>query len=355
MTMCTPSCVPHNRLTHSIEEEQAVVRVVRSGRWSAGREVAALESETAETAGVANAIGVGSGIGALRLALLALDTVPGSRIAVPAYACVALANAVLALGATPVPLDVEPETWVLSRAAVAAELATGRTLHAAIVVHTFGCPGPVAEIESLGVPVIEDCSHAFGIKPLGHLGHIAMMSLHATKLLGAGEGGLVLTDDDALAERIRCSRDYVDQAPAAWRLNDRMTDFTAAIARCQLARLPRTVARRAELAARYHIQLAGLVCRLPASVEGRVWYRYAVSTADAQSLVAHLASYGIAAAQPVEDWCGAGITNAPMTTPVAIKAFRSLISLPLYPTLTDAEQDLVGSTLVQLLARGSAA
>jgi perosamine synthetase len=352
MMLQRQSNVPHNRLTFSVEEEQAVLRVIRSGRWSQGEEVLALETEIAGVAGVSNAVGVGSGLGALRLALLALGTAPGSRIGVPAYSCVALANAVLALGAVPVPLEVEPETWVLSKASVAAEIASGRGLHAALAVHTFGCPAPVAEIETLGIPVIEDCSHGFGLEPLGRLGRMAILSLHATKLLGAGEGGIVLTNDDSLADRVRSARDYADKVPASWRLNDRMTDLTAALARCQLARLPKTIVRRAELAARYHMLLSGAGCMLPALADRRVWYRYAVSTADAEPLMTQLANSGIATARPVEDWCGANSAEPLVRTPVAARAYKRLLSLPLYPTLTESEQDLVGTHLVQLLAKG---
>jgi len=352
MSQPLPCIVPHNRLTYSAEEEDAVLRVVRSGRWTSGVEVTSLEAEICKVAGVPHAVGVGSGLGALRLALHALGIGPGSRVAVPAYSCVALANAILVLGATPVPLDVSHETWVLSAAAVAKELAAGRSLDAAIVVHTFGQPGPVTEIEALGVPVIEDCSHAFGMEPLGRLGRLAILSLHATKLLGAGEGGLVLTIDEALARQIRSARDYADQAPAPWRLNDRMTDITAAIARCQLRRLPWNLARRDELAARYHTRLAGLGCEPPSRTGRRVWYRYAVSTAEAAQLIPELQRRGVAAALPVENWCLADPPLGEATAPVAARAFRHLLSLPLYPTLTEVEQDLVIASLDQTLTQG---
>jgi perosamine synthetase len=342
--------VPHNRLTHSVEEEQAVARVVRSGRWAGGVELAELERRLALLAGVAHAVGVGSGVGALRLSLLALGVGRGDRVAVPAYSCVALPNAVLACGAQPVPVDVSPDTLNISVAALHASLAVQPRLKAVIAVHTFGSAAPVRELTAFGVPVVEDCSHAFGRGSLGGLGRVAMLSLYATKLLGAGEGGMILTDDAAVADQVRAARDYADQAPSAHRLNDKLTDLAAALALCQLDRLPRSLVRRTELAQRYTAQLAACAaehdCALPVDEPNRVWYRYAAAVPDAAEVIASLAAQGIATARPVENWGGA--TSA--STPIATRAYDQLVSLPLYPTLTEAEQDLVCAAFIHTLS-----
>ena len=332
--------VPHNRLTFGTEEEQAVVRVVRSGRWAGGSVLEELERRLALEAGVAHAVGVGSGLGALRLSLLALGVVTGDQVAVPAYSCVALANAVLACGAEPVPVDVDPRTWNLSVSGLRETMARMPGIKAVIAVHTFGCPAAIVELESLGVPVVEDCSHAFGRPPLGRLGRVAMLSLYATKLLGAGEGGMVLTNDEKIAGQIRAARDYSDQGPGAWRLNDKMTDFEAALALCQLERLPDLLSRRDALAGRYTSLLATKAGEagytLPPPLEGRVWYRYAVTVDDAPAVIARMASRGIAATRPVEKWA-VDVEAAP----VSAGAYREIVSLPLYPTLTIEEQDCV--------------
>lgn len=331
--------VPHNRLTFGSEEEQAAVRVVRSGGWAGGSELLALEREMARVAGVAHAVAVGTGVGALRLSLLALGVGPGDAVAVPAYSCVALANAVLACGADPVPVDVEPGTWNMAVPALREILIGNPAIKAGVAVHTFGCPAPVAELEALGVPVVEDCSHGFGVAPLGRLGRIAMLSLFATKLIGAGEGGVILTADDTLAARIRSARDYTDQAPSAGRLNDKMTDLEAALARCQLERLPRLLARRAEWARRYTDLLAPQADEggyfLPEERPRRVWYRYVVAVNDAHAVAAQMAAQGVTAQRPIENWCPA------VEAPVSVTARQCNLSLPLYPTLTEGEQDRV--------------
>jgi perosamine synthetase len=341
--MRPPCGVPHVRLTHGAEEEAAVARVIRSGRWAGGAEVAMMENAFAHEAGVGHAVGVGSGLGALRLALLALEVGPGSAVAVPAYSCVALANAVLACGARPIPVDVEPDTWSLSPVALRAAKARCPDLSVAIAVHLFGCPARIAELQECGVRVVEDCSHAFGRMSLGRLGTVAVVSLYATKLLSAGEGGVVLTDDAAIAGRIRGARDYTDRTPASWRLNDKMTDVEAALAVCQLRRLPEMLARRDEIAARYADLLAPFVaagvCRLPINAPGRIWYRYAIGVREADPVIAAMARRGVTAPRPVENWC----PDWPQALPASEAAFRTLVSLPIFPTLTPVEQERVAA------------
>jgi dTDP-4-amino-4,6-dideoxygalactose transaminase len=200
-----------------------------------------------------------------------------------------------------------------------------------------------------GLPVIEDCSHAFGHDQLGGSAHMAVVSLYATKLLGGGEGGMILTDDQLLANCVRDARDYIDKAPCAARLNDKMTDLEAALVLCQLDRLSWALSRRAELAGDYAEALEPLVrnrlCSLPINPPGRVWYRYAVSVDEPDRVVESLARQGVTAARPIENWGGASDA-----TPVALDAFQSLVSLPLYPTLTNAERVQVCNSLASALS-----
>ncbi|MBL9133243.1 MAG: DegT/DnrJ/EryC1/StrS family aminotransferase [Verrucomicrobiaceae bacterium] len=317
--------VPHNRLTFDQREIDAVAAVIASGNWAGGNVVWEMESRFASLAGVKHACATSSGISALRLALQALQIGPGDRVAVPAYSCVALPNAVLACGGIPVPLDVEEGTWNLSPAALAAE----KNLRAAIVVHTFGLPADFAKLRATGVPLIEDCSHGFGRVGMGSLGDVSMLSLYATKLIGAGQGGVVLTNDDTHAAFLRDASDYVDKPMAVHRQRETMSAPEAALALCQLDRLPDLLARRDALAARYDTAFGKTSPK-----SDRVWYRYTITVPDAASFTAQMEQQGIHAASPVENWC-----ETPL--PVATRAFREIVSLPLYPTLTEEEQDLV--------------
>jgi dTDP-4-amino-4,6-dideoxygalactose transaminase len=314
--------------------------------------VAQLETALAELAEVNYAIGVASGLSALRLSLLGLGVKSGDRVLVPAYSCVALANAVLACGATPVPVDITPDDWNINPTEVKEAISKWHP-RVMIAVNTFGSPASVEEMLDWNTPIIEDCAHAFGIrvnsKPLGGRTHAAMLSLYATKLIGAGEGGAVLTNSSDLAGFVRAWRDYGDQPPDGTRLNDKMTDLEASLALCQLDRLKDMLAARQELATVYHKLLS---CeadrtgafRLPDIFRPRVWYRYTVEMkqVSAKWMVNRLRYYGVHAALPITDWRS---KDAPFC-PVADRAYHSVVSLPLYPTLTDQEQQRVTETFL---------
>lgn len=339
--------IPHNRLTHDAAERDAVAAVVASGYWAQGPQVAALEDQLAKAAGRSSAVATGSGLGALRLALIAAGVGPGDEVIVPAYGCVALANAVLACGAAPVIADVRAGDWNLDPASVSACMSA--QTRAVIAVHTFGTPAPVAALRHDGVTVIEDCAHGLLVGGMGALGDMAITSFYATKLVGAGMGGAVLAGAGEAA-RIQALRDYEDQPADGLRLNDKMTDMAGALARCQLQRLPAMIERRAALARRYLEAFAPLAQRgvlaLPEMLGERVWYRFAVESLamDAVDAVERLRALGIGADLPVFDWRARDAAACP----VADRAYRRLVSLPLYPMLTDAEQDRVITTMLKV-------
>ena len=347
LQLSAPKLIPHNRLTTGKEEENAVAAVARSGKWAGDKVLRELEVRISDVAGAdVQAVGVGSGLGALRLALHALGIVAGDSVAVPAYSCVALANAVLACGALPVAIEIESGSWNISPEALALAKTNHPELKAVIAVHTFGFPANLKALESVGLPVIEDCSHAFGRGGFGGMGDIAILSLYATKLLGGGEGGMVMTRSAEMATLVRQARDYVDKPPAAWRLNDKMTDLEAAIALCQLRRLPDLLARRDEKAERYHALLTGRLPdgTLPLPHNQRIWYRYVLDVTAPDSLIRQLACSRIGAARPVDDW--RLISKA---QPLATHAYARLLSLPLYPSLTESEQNKVVESLLRAM------
>ena len=345
-----PERIPHNRLTHGLAEEQAVRETVRSGQWASGRKVAQLETLLAQMAGVKHAVCVASGLSALRLALKGLGVQSGQSVAVPAYSCVALANAVLACGAQPHAVDVVPDEWNCDPVRIE-NAATEQPLSALISVNTFGLPARIESLRHAGVPIIEDCAHAFGMEvsgqPLGSRADAAILSFYATKLIGAGEGGAVLTDSDSLAAHVRSWRDYTDQPPEGTRLNDKMTDVEASLALCQLDRLPAMIEQRRALADKYTAALGEEAARsdlfqLPINQldrADRVWYRYAVRLqhSPAREVIRKLRQYGVCADEPVVDWR----LEADSACPVADEAYERIVSLPLYPTLTDVEQERV--------------
>ncbi len=346
--------IPHNRLTFSEAECEAVARTVRSGHWSQGPGVQALEAALARIGGVKHAVCVASGLSALRLSLGALGVRSSHSVLVPAYSCVALANAALAWGATPIPVEIEALSWNVGHESCREAIAAHHP-RAVIAVNTFGVPVELDGIIASGVPVIEDCAHAFGIavggKDLGSRAQLAVLSFYATKLIGGGEGGAVLTNQKDIADYVRLARDYNDQPASPHRMNDKMNDLEAALVLAQLERLPDMISARQTIARRYLDMLSNSshfdrLYRIPADTKERVWYRLVVEmlAASAATAVEGLQRFNIHAAIPVTDWRPAGSPQSPVTD----RAYRRVVSLPLYPTLTSNEQDRVVKTFLKV-------
>ncbi len=348
--------IPHSRPWLGDAEAEAAAEVVRSGRLALGPRGAELERRWCELTGTAAAACVGSGLAGLRLGLLALGVGPGDEVVVPAYSCVALLNAALALGADPVLADVLVDDWTLDPASVAD--AIGPRTRAIVAVNLFGAPARLATLAQLGVPVLEDCAHGIGgttdAGPFGGGGAVSIGSFYPTKLIAGGEGGIVATHDPELLDRVRAARDYGDRLPSGLHLNDKMTDVEAAIVCCQLDRLDEIVARRASRAAAYDEALGGLEAAgrvvLPRSGAGRLWYRYAVrlTSGSAEDVCSRLAELGVRAEQPVWD-----LRAAPQWRPglhATAEAFDSVVSLPLYPDLASDEQERVCAALEEVLS-----
>jgi perosamine synthetase len=347
--------VPHSRPWIGHQETDAVMSVLNSRQLSQGPRVAALERLWCEATHCKAAAAVGTGLGALRLALFALGVGPGSEVILPAYSCVALANAVLALGATPVCADIQADDWTLSADDVKRKL-TKRT-KAIIAVHLFGHPADIKRLAALEVPVIEDCAHGIGGTaggvPFGSGAQLSVGSFYATKMLCAGEGGMVASQHQNLIDLIIQSRDYSDQQASAFRLNDKLTDIQAALAIAQLQKLDEILELRQAVAQRYHTLLRGLVesglIALPLDTPGRIWYRYAIQLKQhlASTIGEHMRQFRVRAELPVHDWWQPASGDMPL--PATEDAFKHLLSLPLYPHLSELEQRLVVSSLCSVL------
>lgn len=358
-TLLDSETVPHSKPSFGQAEWEAARSVLASGHLTQGPFVQQLEAAWCRHTMTQFAACTGSGLGALRLSLFALGVGAGDDVIVPAYSCVALLNAVLALGGTPVLADVTRDEWTIAVTDARRRL-THRT-KAIVAVHLFGMPADLPALLSLGVPIIEDCAHGIGGrcggKPFGASGTLTIASFYATKLLAGGEGGIVAGQDRVLIERVRRARDYSDQEASGVHLNDKMTEIEAALVSAQLARLPELLDRRAERAARYHAALAplaeaGLVA-LPSETPGRIWYRYAVHLLDhdAQAVCRWMAAHGVRAEQPVWDLRTSRFWSPELTA--TADAFDRLVSLPLYPDLTADQQDRVVEALTQCLTRSS--
>jgi perosamine synthetase len=342
--------IAHARPSIIEEDVERVAAVVRSGQLAQGPEVAALERELAARLGVDAAAVVASGTAALELALRAVDVGTGHEVLIPTYVCDALHHAVTRCGARPVLVDADPVTLSVSAKDAEARL-TART-RAVIVPHAFGLAVDLAPFVALGVPVIEDCAQALGAvaegRPAGAGGTLAVCSFYATKMIAAGEGGAVVGAAAAVG-RVREARDYDERPALTPRMNAKLTDMQAALARSQLARLDGFVARRRAIAARYRARLARAACRLPPDVGSRhVYHRFVVGLEhDPGSVQAALAARGIAARRPV--FRPAHRALGLQGYPEADRLWATALSIPCYPALSDGEVDQVADALLATL------
>jgi dTDP-4-amino-4,6-dideoxygalactose transaminase len=334
----------------------AVHRVLDGGAFVLGPEVEAFETEFAAYLGAGHAIGVANGTEAITVALRALGVGPGDEVVVPSFTFWASAEAIPPTGAVPVFCDVDPDTMCVTAETVKAAL-TPRT-KAVIVVHLFGNVAPVAEIEALGVPVLEDAAQAAGSTSTagrpGALGTIATFSFYPSKNLGAfGDGGAITTGDAALAERVRTLRfhgsaDKVDYVDIGY--NSRLDELQAAILRVQLPHLDAWAAARAAAGDRYAAGLDGVV-DLPRATDGTraAWHLYVIRHAEADRLHAALEAAGIGARPyyrtpvheqpPMRQW--APSHDLPGTT----EAARTHLAIPMSAALTEAQTDEVCATI----------
>ncbi|MGE5186475.1 MAG: DegT/DnrJ/EryC1/StrS family aminotransferase [Acidobacteriota bacterium] len=352
-----PADLAAQHLALADEIEQAVLRVLRSGRYVLGAEVAALEHELASYLGAKHVVACGSGTGALLLSLLALGVSPGDEVIVPAFTIFVDAEVVSLLGATPVFVDVDPVLCAVEPAAIARAL-TPRT-RAVIATDLYGVPAPLPALREAcaarGIAVIEDACQALGARlhgrAAGTLGELGCLSFFPTKNLGAaGDGGAVIVDDDARAGALRALRVHGARAKyrhAAIGLNSRLDELQAAILRVKLRHLDRAQARRAQIAARYDAALAPLSLAPPRLPAGFVTnhHLYTIRHARRDALHDHLAARGIDAAihyplaafqQPVYR-----ALHEDAEFPVATRLAAEVLSLPSHAQLSDDDVDRV--------------
>lgn len=350
------------------EVRNAIDRVCTSQHFILGSEVSGLEAELASAIGVRHSVAVSSGTDALLVALMAIGVGPGDEVITPTFSFFATAGCVSRLGARPVFVDVDPKTFLLQPDAVARAV-TSRT-KAVIPVHIFGL---CADVEALahrlppGVAVIEDAAQAIGAsirgRQAGALGALGCFSFFPSKNLGAfGDAGLVTTNDDELAARVRLLRTHGEQTKYHHTViggNFRMDALQAAILRVKLPHLQAWNARRRENAATYarlfrEAGLDGILALPQAAPESvHIYHQYVVRAPRRDELQAHLAKreVGTAIYYPVpfhRQACFADLPCATKAFPVADAVCADVLALPIFPELTLAQQEYVVSSIAEV-------
>ncbi len=361
-------------------EAQAAAAAIRTGWIAQGPLVARFEAAFAARVGAAHAVAVNSCTAALHLALVCAGVGPGDEVVVPSLTFIATANAVRHAGAVPVFCDVDPETYNVTAETIRAAL-TART-RAVVVVDQIGLPADLDPILALaggrGLRVVEDAAPAVGAtyrhRPVGGLGPTTCFSFHPRKSISCGEGGMITTPSADIAARARVLRSHgasvsdlarhradtvVIEEYAELGYNYRMTDIQAAIGLEQLKKLDCILGERRRLAARYGVLLAGLPGVTPPFVPDWVTHTYQsyavrldpARTPPRDTVMARMLARGVATRRGVmaiheEPLYRDGKVSLPVTEAVT----RETLLLPIFTTLTDAEQDTVVDALREALA-----
>jgi dTDP-3-amino-3,4,6-trideoxy-alpha-D-glucose transaminase len=333
--------------------------VIRSGSYVLGEEVRGFEDEFARYCGARHCVGVGSGLDALTLALRGLEVGPGHEVIVPTNAHVAAWLAVSRVGASIVPVEPDESTFLLEADAAAAAV-TERT-RAVIPVHLYGAAADVSAFDELarraGIAVVGDAAQAHGAfhgdRPVGSGSTVTAFSFYPTKNLGAlGDGGVVVTDDESLAERVRILRNSgarENHIHALRGVSSRLDELQAAMLRVKLPHLDERNAHRLNLVRRYQAALGDVKAitlpRVPAGCRP-AWHVFTVRTARRRELVDHLASRGIETRifYPVPPHLTAAYSDhgwAQGSFPVAERLSETVVSLPLGEHLTEDHVDHV--------------
>jgi len=343
--------ITHSRVALEEEDLAGVIKVLRSGQLAQGRVVSSLEEKSASLVGVNHAVAVSSGSAALHLSLLSLGVGGGSEVILPSYVCTALLNAVHYVGAIPVLADIDPNTCNITSGNIE-KVITDRT-KAIIVPHMFGLPADIDAIVSLGIPVIEDCAHSVGAtvngRKAGSFGLVSIFSFYATKMLGAGEGGMVLSNDRELIETIRDLRAYDEKETYTVRYNYKLTDIQAALIASQLNKLSTFIEKRKEIATIYNHGLKRAGVRLPVVPEERehIYYRYVILLENSPEFIKEMRKRGIECRRPVFKPLHRylSLPGYPITDEVWEKA----VSIPIYPSLTVEETHRIVDAIKAIL------
>jgi len=348
-------------LAYRDEIDSVIQRVMESGWYVLGKEVSDFENDFAQFNTVSHAIGVGSGTDALHIALRALDIGPGDEVITTAHTAVATASAIVLAGANPIFVDIEPDFFTIDSNLIS-DAISPRT-KAIIPVHIYGQTCDMDAImkiaDKFGLKVIEDCAQAHGAeyrgKRAGSVGDVGCFSFYPTKNLGAiGDGGALVTNNDRLAEKIKLIREYgwekrYISSKEGW--NSRLDELQAAILRVKLKNLDIDNGRRQQHAKKYDELLKELPLELPIIHKNcrHVFHLFVVKTEKRDELKEYLQLHSVNTTiqypVPVHKQKYYQKMVGECSLPVTEQVAKRILSLPIYPELTEKEISKVSIVL----------
>lgn len=381
-SLIMPMNIPITKPLLGAEEERAVAQVIQSGWLVQGPKVAEFERTVADYVGAQHAVAVSSCTTALHLTLVLCGIGPGDEVIVPSFTFIATANAVRHTGATPVFVDIDPRTYNIAPDSI--EVAITRKTKAILPVHQIGLAANMDRINAIArrhnLVVIEDAAPAIGAtykgKMVGNLGNPTCFSFHPRKVITSGEGGMILTNEENLADRARLLRAHgmslsdlarhhaksvvIEEYPEVG-YNYRMSDLHAAVGIVQMKRLDFILTRRREIATRYnevlheldYVQLPFCSYEVPHTYQSYMVELLPHAPKTREQAMQELLNAGIATRRGVMaihlEQAYASQRSTVVSLPVTERAARNTLLLPLYVTMTDDEQTYVIENLLKTL------
>lgn len=348
--------VLHSVPTIEQEDINEVLRVLNTGSLEDGNVVNELESDFSEYYGRKYAVATNNGFSAIHLALIGLNVTKGNEVILPSYSCPALLNPILIQQANPILADTEVNSFNISISDVKHKI-TDKT-KAIIVPHIFGFPAPIDQIIEFGIPIIEDCAQSLGGhykgKKLGNNTIISVFSFYASKMIGAGDGGMIITDDSDIYKIIDEHKYY------GHKLNHRSIEYnyhynnlSAALARSQFRRIENFVVARKKIAEVYDFyfnQSESIFINFEQKLNS-IYYRYPVRINNRDKIKASLKLQEIYTGFGVLEGLHQILKFNPKKFPNTENNLKNILSLPIYPSLTVNEAEFVAKSLIKLVNR----
>ncbi len=347
------SIIPHSRPYIKEAEINAVSDVLRSNQVATGEIVRKFEKTMLKKINMKYAVAVNSGTSALHLALISLGIKKGDAVIIPDYVCTALLNCIRMVGAEAILADVgidNPNTSIES-----VENKMCDKVKAIIVPHLFGLSQDISHYKKFRVPIIEDCAQTFGCKVnninVGAQTDISIFSFYATKLICAGEGGMLMTNKKEIMESALDLRDYDEKNNDKLRFNYRMTDINAAMGLVQLSRLPFILNKRKAIADLYYNALKESDIIPIAKNRNNIYFRFVVrAPLNADPLIEALNKEGIKARRPIFSTLSRFMNKPPCKN--SDDWFKRSVSIPIYPDLSKNEISRIIKALKKISAQG---
>lgn len=344
--------IQHSNPTIGIKERNSLLRALQIGFLSEGIITQKLENGLKKFIGTKYGIATNSGTSALHLSLLSLDVDKDIEVIIPSFVCTSVLNAINYIGAKPVICDIELDSFNLSLEDTKRKVK--RKTKAIVLPYMFGNPAEIDKFLELDIPIIEDCAQSLGAtyksRKLGGFGIASIFSFYATKVIATGQGGMVLTNSHKIFNKVKDLIEYDERNDYKVRYNYKMTDIQAALGLVQLKRINAFIERRREIARYYNTMFSKYDIIIPIRDPGHIYYRYVIRiNASVKKFIQRLGKIGIEAKPPVFKPLHRYLGLDKKLFPNTEKIFKTAVSIPIYPSLTDNQIRFIARSVLEAL------